>query len=95
MGIVWAASSLRDLRAHLAYLAERNPAAARRAQTAIREAVERLAEYPHRGRPGRYEGTRELVIGGLPYVVVYIAGDGEITILRVLHAAQAWPPATP
>jgi toxin ParE1/3/4 len=27
------------------------------------------------------------------YLVIYIEGAGAITILRVLHAAQQWPPA--
>jgi toxin ParE1/3/4 len=93
--IVWAAPARRDLRAHLVYLAERSPQAARRAQTAIREAVERLADFPHSGRPGRLEGTRELVIVGTPYLVVYRTREGSLRILRVLHGAQDWPPRNP
>ena len=58
------------------------------------EAVERLVDFPHRGRQGRREGTRELVISGLPYIVVYRVRDASIRILRVFHAAQNWPPET-
>jgi addiction module RelE/StbE family toxin len=91
--IVWTAPARRDLRSHLVYLAERSPAAARKAQAAIREAVEHLADFPQRGRPGRLEGTRELVIAGTPYVVVYRTRETSLRILRLLHGAQEWPPA--
>ncbi len=92
MQIVWTGLARRDLRSQVAYVAERSPAAARRIQSAIREAVEQLDDYPFRGRPGRYEGTRELVIVGLPYVVVYRVREGIVRILRVLPGAQEWPP---
>ena len=43
------------------------------------------------GRPGRIEGTRELVISRTPYIAAYrIAGD-TVRILRLLHGAQQWP----
>jgi len=60
--------------------------------SAIREAVERLADFPHRGRPGRLEGTRELVVAGTPYLVVYRTKGTSLRILRLLHGAQDWPP---
>ena len=94
MRLVWSESARRDLRAQIFFLAERNPDAARRVQAAIRDAVERLSTYPHRGRPGRRDGTRELIVVGLPYVIIYAMADTELTILRVLHAAQDWSPDT-
>ncbi len=94
MQIVWSQSAQRDFREQVFYLAERNPAAARSVRTAVREAVGKLTDFPHRGRPGRRNGTRELVIAGLPYVVIYAVGNVQLTILRVLHAAQDWPPET-
>jgi addiction module RelE/StbE family toxin len=57
----------------------------------IRVQIERLAEFPESGRPGRVEGTRELVIHRTPYIAAYrIVGD-TVRILRVLHGAQRWP----
>jgi toxin ParE1/3/4 len=50
-----------------------------------------LAEHPGMGRPGRVEGTRELVIAGLPYLVAYLHRGDTVTVLRVVHGAMKWP----
>jgi len=52
-----------------------------------------LLAQPASGRPGRVIGTRELVIGGLPYVVPYRVRDNDIEILRVLHTSRRFPGA--
>jgi plasmid stabilization system protein ParE len=38
-------------------------------------------------------GTRELVIARTPYIAAYQVQSDRVFILRVLHAAQAWPKA--
>ena len=50
-----------------------------------------LLEFPHRGRPGKKEGTRELVLSPLPYLVVYAVRSDVIFVVRILHGAQQWP----
>jgi toxin ParE1/3/4 len=35
--------------------------------------------------------TRELVVSGTPYIVVYLISD-DVELIRVLHGAQQWPP---
>jgi addiction module RelE/StbE family toxin len=51
-----------------------------------------LSEHPNAGRLGRVKETRELVIDGLPFIVIYRTRERtEIQILRVLHDAQQWP----
>jgi toxin ParE1/3/4 len=44
------------------------------------------------GRPGRLPQSRELVLIGTPYIIVYGLSETDIVILRVVHAAQQWPP---
>lgn len=43
------------------------------------------------GKPGRLDETRELVITGTPFLIVYRVADGLVEILRVVHGAQKWP----
>jgi len=56
----------------------------------IFNAANSLHDYPLRGRQGSIPGTRELVVIGLPYIVVYrVAGDA-IHIVHIHHGARAW-----
>ncbi|MGD0415084.1 MAG: type II toxin-antitoxin system RelE/ParE family toxin [Terriglobales bacterium] len=61
----------------------------------IRVHVEGSVRFPESGRPGRVEGTRELVIDPTPYIAAYRVADDTVRILRVLHGAQQWPEQIP
>jgi toxin ParE1/3/4 len=87
----WLPIALRDRDSQIAYIAERNPWAAIDIGDTIEVAVGRLIDYPHSGRPGRIAGTRELIIGGTPFVIAYRVETGAVVILRLLHGAQQWP----
>ncbi|MGO8736740.1 MAG: type II toxin-antitoxin system RelE/ParE family toxin [Terriglobia bacterium] len=50
-----------------------------------------LLTFPYRGRVGKKEGTRELVLSSLPYVAVYRVSGEAIHIVRILHGAQKRP----
>ena len=63
----------------------------RRTALEIYEAVDSLSTFPHIGRLGRRPGTSELVISGLPFLVIYRLGSKAVEILRILHGAQKWP----
>lgn len=54
-----------------------------------------LPDHPRAGRQGRLKNTRELVINGIPFIVIYRenVSTNSIEILRVLHDAQQWPTA--
>ena len=69
------------------YIALDDPAAADRMVTRLVAAVEKLAHFPRLGRPGR-EGSRELVVGGTHFIVVYRVERDEIKIGTVVHGAQ-------
>jgi toxin ParE1/3/4 len=55
------------------------------------EAVERLAELPGLGRPGRVAGTRELIVPGTPYIVPYRLRGDRLEVIAVFHTSQKWP----
>ena len=92
MNIQWSDEAIDDLRNLHAFIARDNPAAARKMALTIVEAVETdLPGNPRMGRPGRVNGTRELVITHTPYVVPYRIKADAIQILRVYHGARRWP----
>ena len=91
MNIIWSPRAIEHL-AHLrAYIARDNPKAANRIAGALLEAVERLAELPNLGRPGRVTGTRELVVPATPYVIPYRVRGDRLEVVAVFHGRQKWP----
>ena len=91
MKILWTRPAAQDLVAIQDYIARDNPTAAYRLATAIRQQVRQLADHPQIGRPGRLDGTRELVISDTPYLVPYRISDNRVEILAVYHGARRWP----
>jgi len=93
MRLRYTADALAHLQSMHAYIAERNPAAARRVMADIRLAAVRLCDFPQLGRTAQWPGTREWVVQGSPYIAVYqIDGDrDEILELGVFHGAQERP----
>jgi toxin ParE1/3/4 len=89
--IVWLKKALRTRFEQLDYIALDNVQAAIRLDEEIERRVDLLADHPLIGREGRVKGTRELVIGGSPFIAVYRVKGKRIEILRVLHGAQKWP----
>jgi toxin ParE1/3/4 len=55
------------------------------------ERIATLETFPHLGRPGRVQGTREIAFPPLPFVGIYEVRDEQIIVLRLLHGAQQWP----
>ena len=80
-----------DIEAAFAYIAQDSPRAAQIVVERILSSLESLPEHPAMGRPGRVEGTRELVIARTPYVAVYEVTSQGVAVVRVIHGAQNWP----
>jgi toxin ParE1/3/4 len=89
--LVWSPRAITHLVELRAYIARENPAAAARVAETLLAAVERLAEVPNLGRPGRVSGTRELVVPGTPYVIPYRLRADRLEVLAVFHGRQKWP----
>ncbi|HEU5273783.1 MAG TPA: type II toxin-antitoxin system RelE/ParE family toxin [Xanthobacteraceae bacterium] len=75
------------------YISQRNPDAARHVGARIRETIDLLGAFPDIGRDGALVGTRELVVPGLPYIVVHRVDreGGSVVILGIYHGAQLRP----
>jgi toxin ParE1/3/4 len=89
--VVWSPRAIGHLAHFRAFITHDNPSAAGRVAAALLETVERLAEYPNLGRPGRVAGTRELVIAGTAYVIPYRLRGERLEIVAVFHGRQKWP----
>jgi len=71
--------------------AAQNLSAADRIARTIYDSVTSLESFPQRGRLGRIDGTRELVLTPLPFIVVYRIKQNIVEAVRVLHGSQQWP----
>lgn len=95
MRVVISDTAKAEIARQIAYIRERNPDAARQQRERISRAVALLRGTPGLGgRPGRMEGTRELVISGTPFILVFEISAGRIDITHVVHGRQQWPPRT-
>ena len=91
LSIIWTKQANAQVANVYDYIWRENPSAAEGQLQLIGSAVENLADFPELGRAGRREGTRELVIAGTPYIVVYRIRLASVRVLAVMHGAQRWP----
>lgn len=91
MRVRWTPAAADDFENIANYLFEQTPENAPRLIREIYLAPKGLESFPMRGRVGKKEGTRELVLPSLPYVIIYRVTSEGVFILRVLHGSQDWP----
>ena len=91
MQLRWTKEAASDLTRIADYLLEHVPERAEKLIRTVYDAPSSLLPFPARGRPGKKEGTRELVLSPLPYIVVYAVHGEIIYVVRILHGAQQWP----
>jgi toxin ParE1/3/4 len=82
---------MHDLEHLAAYIAQDSEQNALLVESRIHDSAELLSRLPGAGRPGRVNGTRELIVLRTPYLLVYCLQSDEIRILRVYHGARRWP----
>ena len=92
MHLRWAPATRRDLASIIHFISQDSPEAAREQVQRIERRADDLIDYPALGRRGRQPSTRELVVPGTPYLLIYRSSADTVEILRVLHGAQDWPP---
>ena len=92
MEVRWSPKAADDLVHIVTYIQEHDsPEAGRRVAGFIYERAEGLHTLPDRGRPGRVDSTRELVLAPLPFIIVYRVLPDAVEIIDVIHGAQRWP----
>ncbi len=90
MSIKWLRQALKNLEQAYHYVAADAPEAAAKLVRRIQLAVDQFTEFPMMGRTGRIANTRELVIAGTPYLIIYRVKGKRVEILRVLHSARKY-----
>lgn len=86
--VVWSPPALARLQEIRAFVALDKPEAAERLAIRIVAVAEALRVHPYLGRATSERGLRELVVGNLPYVILYRVRANKVVILRVRHTAQ-------
>jgi plasmid stabilization system protein ParE len=74
-----------------AFITHHDPEAAARVLARIRATARMLTLFPMLGHDGAVDGTLELTVPGIPYVVVYRIeqhDSDQITIIAVYHGRQ-------
>jgi toxin ParE1/3/4 len=88
MRIRWTPAAAADLQHISDYLKDHHPHYRQPTMRKLYEAIRSLKAVPHRGRPGREDGTREILFPPLPYVAVYRVKEHTIEVVRIYHSAQ-------
>ena len=91
MYLRWTPSAFSDLKAISQRIElARNLDTANRVCRRIYDGIQLLSQNANAGKPGIDTGTRELVISGTPYIVVYrvVAASEAVQVLRIWHCAQ-------
>ena len=92
MELRWSPAAAEDLFRIIEYIRQENARAAQRIAKTIYENADSLKSFPNKGRNGRVEGTREIPLPPLPFVIVYRIRRDIVEIVNVIHGAQKWPP---
>jgi toxin ParE1/3/4 len=90
MRLRWTSAAANDLETISGYLHRQNPQIAQQTVRRLYAEIRELSRFPSRGRPGREPGTRELILSGLPYVIIFRTGDQVVEILRIYNGSQNW-----
>ena len=88
MRLRWQVSAVSDLANIRDYISADSPSAARAVVDRVVHSVERLRTFPASGRLGQVQGTREVVVPGIPYIIVYTHDDRSVDIVAIFHGAQ-------
>lgn len=92
MKLFYTPEALADLQRLRAFIAEHNPAAARKVGTQLAADISALTTQPLLGRKTRHAPNPEVVRDLLAraYVVRYLILDNEIHVLRIWHQREDW-----
>jgi toxin ParE1/3/4 len=93
MRVRYTRQALTDLHAIADYIGERNPAAAAKAESALRSTIDLLADFPRLGRDRPELDARSLGIPRWPYIAYYRIENEDVWIVHIRDGRR--PPVEP
>lgn len=91
MNIVWSAAAVRHLLEAIDFIRAESAKGSLSVRRRILKTAARLGQMPNSGRTGRIEGTREAVVPGTSFIVVYQVSKDAVEIVGIWHTARLWP----
>jgi toxin ParE1/3/4 len=91
MRLRWTPAAVADLNEINAYLKEHHPGYRHPTMRKLYDTIRALRTAPLRGRPGREDGTREILFPPMPYIAVYRLKNETVEVLRIYHGARQRP----
>jgi toxin ParE1/3/4 len=89
----WTARAVADLEEIADYLLGVQPKAWDKLLARIELTLDYLLQFPHMGKMGVVKGTREFVISGTPYIVVFRIKLDVVQILSIRDGRMRVPPS--
>lgn len=91
MKVKWTKVAFSDLVKIFEYISNEDmPETARKIVGIINSSIGQLLKFPESGKKGRVEETRELVVPGTPFTIVYRIKNDALEILTILHHSKKW-----
>ncbi|MBY5842425.1 type II toxin-antitoxin system mRNA interferase toxin, RelE/StbE family [Rhizobium leguminosarum] len=89
MKLVWRAKAESDRKKAIQFITDQNVGAAISQLDEIERQTDLLIDQPEIDRPGRIDGTRELIISRTSFIVIYRVGQKikQVEILRLVRGA--------
>jgi toxin ParE1/3/4 len=91
MRIRWTRAAAADLEEIHGFLVENYPHLVASTVAKLYDSIRCLKDSPHRGRPGREEGTWELVFAPWPYIAAYRVKNQTIEVSHIHHTSRQCP----
>jgi len=88
MPVRWTKEAAEDLEALLLYVAQRSPAARAHVADRIQHTLDDIASFPRAARFDDETRTHEVVVRGLPLLIIYGVTDVFVEIIAVFHTAR-------
>jgi toxin ParE1/3/4 len=93
MKLRWTPRAVADLEEISDYLAAASPQAWEHLLQRVERLTETILDFPLMGKAGLVPGTREFVLSGTPYILVFQLKDDSVVIVSVRDGRMRLPPS--